>query len=367
MANNKNLYFIHLYNDHSGSPRVLRDAIDSETGYKENKFLFTSSHNGFLSGANCNYINVPYKRSENKLLVLFYFLIAQIFTFFCLSYYLIKSKIRKKESNVIINTILPFGAGLAAKLFASKVIWYVHETSLEPKILDGFLKFILKATADEVLFVSNYVKSCYKNLQCTQHVFLNGLRGDFLISGLTNPKEKFENKKVLFVGSFKAYKGIYTFFDLAKRLPHLKFVAALNCEEDELNELYSLPDNIEVLIRPDNLSELYNSSTILVNLSHPEQWIETFGLTIIEGFSFGTPAIVPPVGGPIEFTSQQNALQIDSRHFEELKNAIEVLTTDFSLWSSMYESALNTSKDFTTAQFQSRISRYFSIGKSRPK
>jgi len=78
----KELYFVHLFNDYSGSPRVLRDAIDCELEHSDKKYLFTSGHKGFLTGASCNLKTVPYKRSSNKFIVLFHFMIAQIYTFF---------------------------------------------------------------------------------------------------------------------------------------------------------------------------------------------------------------------------------------------------------------------------------------------
>ncbi len=360
---NKELYFVHLFNDYSGSPRVLRDAIDCEFEHSDKKHLFTSSHQGFLTGSSCNLKTVPYKRSSNKLVVLFYFIIAQLYTFFVLSFYLIKAKLKNKETHVIVNTILPFGAGLAGKLFATKVVYYVHELAIDPKPLDMLLKAVLRFAADEVLFVSNYVKSRYQNLSCIQTVILNGLRGDFPTKVDVEPEQKFANKTILFVGSLKNYKGIHSFIKLAESLPHLRFVAALNCNTDELTLLNNIPSNLALHVRPNSLETLYKDATLLVNLSIPDEWVETFGLTIIEGFAFGCPAVIPPVGGPTEFTDSSNSIKVDSRDFQQLLTQIKYATSDYDIWLNMFKSANSVAEGFTTKQFQSRVSPYFSIEK----
>ena len=360
---NKELYFVHLFNDYSGSPRVLRDAIDCEHEHSDKKYLFTSGHEGFLTGASCNLKTVPYKRSSNKFIVLFHFMIAQLYTFFVLSFYLIKAKFKNKETHVVVNTILPFGAGLAGKFFATKVVWYVHELAIDPKPLDMLLKAVLRFAADEVLFVSQYVKSKYQNLSCKQTVILNGLRGDFPTKVDVDPEQKFNNKTILFVGSLKNYKGIHSFVKLAESLPHLKFVAALNCNTDELTLLNNIPSNLALHVRPNSLETLYKDAMLLVNLSIPTEWVETFGLTIIEGFTFGCPAIIPPVGGPTEFTDTSNAIRVDSRDFQQLLTQVKYVTSDYDIWLNMFKSANSVAEGFTTKQFQRRVSPYFSIEK----
>lgn len=359
----KELYFVHLFNDYSGSPRVLRDAIDCELEHSDKKYLFTSSHQGFLTGSSCNIKTVPYKRSANKFVVLFHFMIAQLYTFFVLSFYLIKAKFKNRETHVVVNTILPFGAGLAGKFFATKVVYYVHELAIDPKPLDTLLKAVLRFAADEVLFVSQYVKSKYKNLSCKQTVILNGLRGDFPTIVDVDPKQKFNNKTILFVGSLKSYKGIHSFVKLAESLPELKFVAALNCTSDELTLLNNRPNNLVLYVRPNSLEALYKDAMLLVNLSIPSQMVETFGLTIIEGFTCGCPAIIPPVGGPTEFTDISNAIRVDSRDFQQLLMQVKYVTSDYDIWLNMFKSANSVAEGFTTKQFQRRVSPYFSIEK----
>ena len=362
---NKELYFVHLFNDFSGSPRVLRDAIDCELTHGDKKYLFTSGHKGFLTGVSCNVKTVPYKRSSNKLIVLFYFIYSQFYTFFALSYYLIRAKYNKRETQVVVNTILPFGAGLAGKFFATKVVWYVHEVAIDPKPLDILLKAVLRFAANEVLFVSHYLQSKYPNLLCKQTVIFNGLRGDFPKKVKVDPRQKFDKKTVLFVGSLKSYKGIYSFVDLAESLPNLKFVAALNCTTDELSLLTHIPNNLELHVRPNYLEVLYKDAMLLVNLSKPTEWVETFGLTIIEGFTFGCPAIIPPIGGPTEFTNSSNAIEVDSCDFQQLLVSVISVTSNYNVWLKMFRSANSAAKEFTTEQFQDRASPYFSIEKLR--
>ena len=70
---------IHLFNDRSGSPKVLSQTIEA---LKKNGFdteLITSSHkDGFLSNIADTHKTLFYKRSENKILTLMYYIISQV-------------------------------------------------------------------------------------------------------------------------------------------------------------------------------------------------------------------------------------------------------------------------------------------------
>lgn len=243
------------------------------------------------------------------------------------------------------------------------MVWYVHEVAIDPKPLDVLLKAVLRFSADEVLFVSHYLKSKYPNLSCKQTVIFNGLRGDFPKHIEIEPRHKFDKKIILFVGSLKSYKGIHSFVKLAESLPKLKFVAALNCTTNELSLLSYIPSNLELHVRPNNLEALYKDAMLLVNLSIPTECVETFGLTIIEGFSFGCPAIIPPLGGPTEFTNASNAVEVDSRDFQHLLATVMSISSDYNMWLNMFKSANSVAKGFTTEQFQRKVSPYFSIEK----
>jgi len=363
MSNTENidLYYIHLFNDFSGSPRVLRDAIDCHICKKENTFVFTSKHKGFLDGVNCNRVNCFYARSDNRYVQLFYFILSQAFLFIQLACYLLISLKKGHKITVVINTMLPFGAALAAKLVRAKIVYYVHETFIKPDLFKKMLRFFIEHCATHVIFVSKYLKDTECFSKPYQSVLYNGLRSDFPLQTEVNTKLKFAKKQLFFAGSLKSYKGIEQLLLLAPLLPEFEFIAALNCEQKELNlfvAYQTLPKNIVLHARPANIHRFYETSFMVLNLSLPDGWIETFGLSLIEGMAFGSPVIAPPIGGPVEFVNKQNGLLVDANDTDKIVNFIRYLNSSIAVWHSFSEQAFLTSKHFTAERYKSAFKCY---------
>lgn len=364
MLKNTDLYYVHLFNDFSGSPRVIRDAIDAGICEAKNTFVVTSKHKGFLDGVRANRISCFYGRSENKLIQLFYFLVSQLFLFFQLSYYLIKSALRKQKSLVVVNTMLPFGAGLAAKIFATKCIYYIHETHIKPNILKVFLRFFIQHCASDLIFVSKYLQRIERFDKKSQSVIYNGLRSDFLLVDKVDEDRKFNSKELFFAGSLKAYKGIEQLLLLAELLPEFNIVAALNCEDKALTDFIdgrtqTIPTNVRLYARPDNIQQYFQRSFAVLNLSLPDGWIETFGLSLIEGMAYGTPVVSPQVGGPTEFVNEKNGLLVDANDTKKISQFIRHLNSSQKVWQAYSEEAFKTSKNFTNESFSKNFTHYF--------
>jgi len=108
----------------SGSPRVLSDLIHYFP-IRGRKVLLTNGVGGFLDEKDVDlFLKIPYKKRNNKYIKFFLYALNQIVAFFALSFFLLLEKCRKNKSTVVINTLLPFGAALAAKLFSDRVIYY---------------------------------------------------------------------------------------------------------------------------------------------------------------------------------------------------------------------------------------------------
>lgn len=357
------IFFVHLFNDFSGSPRVFRDAIAGlpSTNHKR---LFTSNHSGFLSGLDVKYNYIFYVKTNNKIFQLFYYLLSQILLFFVLGFYVIKSKLRGNKVLVIINTMLPFGAGIASKLFGvTQLIFYVHESMINPPLLKHFLRYIIEITADKVIFVSNYLSVAEEFIKPTCSVIYNGLRGDFPLMPSIDHHRKHNNKQLLFAGSLKLYKGILELIDLAKALPDFHVVAAVNCTQDELDDFvnkYQTPTNMRYEIRPKNLDCLFMESFCVLNLSLPNAWIETFGLSLLEGMNYGCPVIAPAVGGPTEFVDSSNGVLINSQDIDGMTKILRNWENDFELWHSLSVSAQRRALEFTCEKFQTNFSDFIS-------
>lgn len=349
----KKIIFIHLFNDRSGSPKVLSQTIKAlkEQGYQTE--LLTSSHqDGFLTGIADTNRSLFYRRSENKFITLFYYVLSQILLFFqCLRYW-------NQDVAFYINTMMPFGGALAGKLIGKKVIYHVHETSLKPQILKKFLRSVISFTAHKVIFVSEYLKEVESFANKKQVVIYNALESNLL----EEQKVVKNNFIVLLVCSLKTYKGIFEFIHLAQSLSNLKdvkFQLVLNAAKDEINEylmMITKPSNLVIFDRQNDLSKFYRDASLLLNLSRPDGCIETFGLTILEGMEYGLPAIVPPVGGPTEIVREGiDGFQISCYETEKIADKIKFLMENKDEYMKLSENARERVKEFEIKVFEEKI------------
>ena len=351
----KKIIFIHLLNDRSGSPKILSQTVKA---YKNRGYiteLITSSDkNGFLTDIADINRELFYKRSENKFVTLFYYVLSQILLFFqCLRY-------KNQDIVFYINTMMPFGGALAGKLIGKKVIYHVHETSIKPQILKKFLRSVISLTANKVIFVSEYLKEVESFKNKKQEVIYNALESNLV----EEKKVVKDNFIVLMVCSLKKYKGAFEFIQLAEFLSDVKdlrFQLVLNASKDEIKEYLKdskKPSNLVIFDRQNDLSSFYENASLLLNLSRPDACIETFGLTILEGMEYGLPAIVPPAGGPIEIVREGiDGFQISCYEIEKIAKKIQFLmgNKDEYLWLS--KNAKERVKKFNIKVFEENITK----------
>lgn len=355
----KKIVFIHLFNDRSGSPKVLSQVIKS-LKKKFHTELLTSDHtDGFLTDTADQQHMLFYRRSENKLLTLLYYLISQVLLFIqCLKYW-------NKDVIFYINTMMPFGAGLAGKLMGKQVYWHIHETSVKPKILKQFLRFIISLTVNKIIFVSDYLKETEAFTNTHQYTVYNAISSDFLSNSKKTQKSD-ENFNVLMVCSLKKYKGIFEFIKIANILeknPKINFILVLNAQSHEINTYLKneiLPSNLQLYSRQLDVSSFYANSDLLLNLSRPDEVQETFGLTILEGMAHGLPVIVPPVGGPAEIVREGvEGFLISCYKIEDIAKKILYLANNTSEYETLSANALKRVGDFSEKEFEKNIYTIF--------
>jgi glycosyltransferase involved in cell wall biosynthesis len=295
-------------------------------------------------------------------LFLCYFLIAQVLLFIQLFGYLLLGKVKGRQSTVLINTMLPFGAAVASKLLAKKIIYYVHETYIQPEALKRFLRFFIEHCASHVIFVSQYLSQQEAFKKPMQNVIYNGLRSDFSVNNNLDFVAKFAGKKLFFAGSLKRYKGIEKLVELARVLPDFNVIAALNCQPSELDRFKAEvepPNNMTFIIRPANIQQYFASSFLVLNLSSVDHCVETFGLSLIEGMAFATPVIAPPIGGPTEFVTKKNGALISAEQVDEIVKFIRHLNSSEKVWRSYANDAYLTAKSFSAEQYKQSFKSYF--------
>lgn len=346
------LVFVHLYNDRSGSPKVLSQVINAtcRRGYSA-ELLTSHNPDGVLNDLPVNPHNVFYKRSENKIITLVYYLISQFLLFLsCLRYF-------RQDVIFYVNTLMPFGAAVAAWVMRKPVIYHIHETSIKPKILKSFLRFIVNLTATKIIFVSDFLKSEESFLNKEQFVVYNAIDDASIL-----PEKKDDKFNILMACSLKAYKGVLEYISIAKCFVENEsfvFYLVLNADSKEIDMWFndvSVPPNVKVFSRQTDMTSFYAKSHLLLNLSRPDEWVETFGLTILEGMSHGLPVIVPPVGGPAEIVGNESeGYLISCYETQKIVDSIKKLAADSELYNYFSNNAIAKANLFSLSKFEKNI------------
>lgn len=354
----RKILFVHLLNDFSGSPKVLSQVISGLKGGRFEIELFTSNNTkGFLSNL-VKTTTFTYKYFNNKWLTLLVFLYSQFVLFFKLLIFW------RRDVTIYVNTMLPFGAALAGFLMRKPVIYQIHEISLSPKILKQFLRAIIKITASKIIFVSKAVQQSEDFSSIPSKVIFNALPSSFVKASSSHKYSYYTGTpfNVLMLASLKAYKGINEFLDLAihfKAENNFKFTLILNTNQEEINHWLadkSVLHNITVLPSQSEVSQFYKKAHLVLNLSHVDQWVETFGLTIIEAMAYGIPVIVPPVGGPAEIVAHGKEGFLVSAYDQTLLiNYIQQLQSNSTLRTMMSKNARKRVTDFSEEKFNQKI------------
>jgi len=354
----KRIIAIHLLNDRSGSPNVLRQSLEvlKDTGFAIE--LVTSPSEGFLSDMEgVKYHHVPYSYQSSRTKVLIHYLFAQLLTF------LKVFKIAKKGDTVYINSMLPFGGALAARLKGAMVVYHIHEISLKPKLLKSFLKSVVNLFAHKAIFVSRFLKNELDLKVANQQVIYNALSEDFTKLAMRNSYRFPENFTVLMVCSLKDFKGIPEFIKVAHQLPEIKFDLVLNANSKEINDYfdeYKLTKNVTIYPAQKKVNAFYKKADLVVNLSRTDEWLETFGMTVLEGMYYAKPCIVPTRGGASELIKDGfNGFQIDGRNIKRIVKTIRDLANNPLLHASMSTKSRKIAQDFNSNIFQAKISYCF--------
>lgn len=346
------LICFHLFNDYSGSPKVLKNTLQHLLAEGVEVVLVTS-RGGMLDElegcGNIRFRRYSYRFSKNAVLTMLRYVWAQIYTFFLALGY-----ICDKEVVFYINTILPAGPALAGWLTGKRVIYHYHENATVKSRFYRVLAWVMQRLASEIICVSRYQRSFLKR-QKGVSVVPNAIDDAFIARLTPNPQKAFEQRRVLMLGSLKKYKGTIEFCTLAKVLPQYNFELVINDTQENIDAFWrdnniGKPENLIVHPRQEDVAPFYNRASIVLNLSNKELFIETFGLTVLEAMSAGLPVIVPTVGGVAEMVDDgKNGFKINIQDLSFIAEKIEKLLTNRELFLSLCEEGLARSKKYNSA------------------
>jgi len=329
--------YVHINNDFSGSTYAMKAIIDRHQ--LKDYFLMTDfNKDGFLKGQNSQaFLNVPYSFLGKGLKT-----IIQIIRYSLLSTFtLLKLFFNSKIDVVYVNTILPWTSSLIGKLFGKKIIYHVHEFYVNPSILVKFYLLIMKITADEIVYVSEYTKNSYYNYDCRFLKICHSIQfTPVRFSNVNFDEINIPNKfwgPIVMVSAAKKYKGVEIFLNLSKKYPDKSFKLYIN---DKYNFNEALPSNFEVFVKHYDIQRELFKASICLSLSQQPDCVETFGLTIWEALTQGTPVIVPDIGGPLEIIDNKCGISCDTRHINTVSKAIEKILCNESAYLEYSKSSI---------------------------
>lgn len=345
---------IHVFNGFSGSPNVLATVVNGLFNDNYDVTLVTSFNNeGFLSNVKCeNKKSIFYVFKKNKILRLFEFLKFQFLAGCFLINYC-------KNDVVYLNTIQPFFPAIIAKLRGNKIIYHIHEAYPKKSFFTKILFFIVQVTATKIICVSEYVLNELNTKSKKKAIVIyNSLSLEFCKNQISKNKVE-KQKNILMVSSAKEYKGVFEFCRLATLLEDYDFTLVCDASKQEISKLfddYTNIPNLQILETQTDLHPFYADADLIMNLSNPGQIVETFGLTILEGMSYGLPCIVPPVGGITELVDEGvNGYKVDCRETEELVGKIRLMLEDDLKYKKMSTESLKRAKMFSFDVFINKI------------
>ena len=361
----KKVVVFHLFNDFSGSPKVLSMALEALIADGYDVTLFTSDGgvlDGLISHETVHKHTINYSFSPNPIVTVWRLLRSQTVSFFKALRYC-----RTHGTATYINTILPFGAALGAKLAGSRVIYHYHENAFAKGLMYRMLASWMKRIADDIICVSDYQA---EHLSCSKervHVIPNALPASLAVSLKPLPAAAFERKSILMMSSLKEYKGTLEFISLASEMPQFRWDIVINASRTEIDayiEHHNLNikplKNLRIYSRQSDISHFYNNASLVISLTNPDMAVETFGLTAAEAMTAGLPVIVPTVGGIADLvTDGYNGYKLDVRNLSAIGDKIREILTDKNLYMRLAAGAMEKSREFNPVIFSSAICSLF--------
>ena len=356
----KRIVCFHLFNDYSGSPKVLRMVLEGmlKKGYRVD---LASSKGGVLDDLlhypNLRKHSYPYRFSSNGAVTMLRYGMVQLFTFFLSFRWMFC-----KDVVFYINTLLPVGPALAGRMMGKRVVYHYHENAFVKGAFYKMLAAMMERLANRIICVSEYQASF---LICKEKVTVipNALPEAFVKRLKPDPEAAFERKTVLMLGSLKEYKGTKEFIQLSQRMPQYNFILVINDTQENIDgylseKHYTSEENLVLYPRQADVAKFYQQASVVLNLSDKRQFIETFGLTALEAMTAGLPVIVPTEGGIAEMVDDGiNGYKIDVADLDKIEQHIQELLTDKTKYVEMAEQALACAKRFDANEMIDQITR----------
>lgn len=359
------IVFVHLLNDRSGSPRVLRNVMAALADQDTVQLLYLGSGgDGFLGEAVPQARRYAYRRGTNRWATLLAYLGSQ----WALWRSLGCARDIDRGALLYVNTLLPFAASLFGRMSGRRVVCHLHEASMQPRLLQWFLLRVARWSADRLICVSEFHRRRLGLEDVpTARVVANSIDPEMFAAGLRSiytPRRQ-GRFLVCMLCALRDYKGVPEFVRLARDLtgaPGIDFELVVSDSAEAVQRYFSahqaLPANLRVRQAVANASDIYVQASLVVNLSRVDRCEETFGLTLLEAMAFGVPVIAPPAGGPAELVDNGvHGYLVDSRDAAALRGAVERLAGDEALCLRLSRQCRVRAQSLSPEVFRAEIRR----------
>lgn len=360
----KHIVCFHLFNDYSGSPKVLKMVLEGllKKGFQVD---LVSSKGGALNELlhykNLRKHSYPYRFSNTPAVTMLRYSTVQLYTFLLAFRWLFH-----KDAVFYINTLLPVGPALAGRIMGKHVVYHYHENAFAKGAFYKTLAILMQKLAHEIICVSEYQASF---LQRKKGVIVvpNALPKNFVNRLTPNLQTAFERKQILMLGSLKLYKSPLEFIELAQRLPQFVFVLVINDTKENIDifieeHKINISKNLTIYPQQNDVVPFYNQASLVLNLSNKKHFVETFGLTALEAMSAGLPVIVPTEGGIAEMVADgENGYKIDVQDLNKIADVIKNILSDKALYTLLATNALKYSEKFNATDMVEQITKVLAI------
>ena len=202
---------------------------------------------------------------------------------------------------------------LLSKKLKKKYVTFVHSCYEDRFMSHNFLKRYLQKLffqkgldiSDLIVFVSNAGKESYgrvfKFQESKTKVIYNGIGLDKIEAGQNAKANRETPYNLLFVGRLIEAKGVELLLRAVERLrSEFPITVSIVGDGPDRQRLETITNslNLETIVtfygRQLDVIPFYKKASIFIYVS---TWQEVFGISIVEGMSFGRPCIVNRVGG----------------------------------------------------------------------
>lgn len=343
---------IHLNNGYTGSVKILSQIlIEAQKNGKPFKLISSFNKSGFLDQIEDKFkISVEYRATGIWFIKAWSFFKFQIKSIFLLY--------KLKEYKLwYINTTEPLMVGLFGKMIGKTIIFHLHESPNNQRFFSKLNLWAMGWSSHKIICVSDYVFNSLKPAnQAKAFVIKNALK----LNLSKFPKSlDIQRPKVLMVSSPKRYKGIFEFCQLAERLPKFDFLLICSGEKSAISKLfkpYLKSQNLRILSQQANIQSYYDDSHLILNLTHDDSVIESFGLSILEAMHQGLPSIVPEKGGICELVEENvNGFRISVKDLMGIQSKILEIFHDHDNYQELSKQCLLKAMTFDFKFFKNSI------------